>query len=138
MENFISTIMWKHLKTSPTHIRLHTRKTCVFWMKSTADRSFSLLSSGKVDTSLCNCENVFCTCRFFCSILLRGILFILTEIMRMFSSLIEKLFSTSGTTLSFIFCNVRSSHRERGTLGVLSRPCNILAQALPIKNPSTI
>lgn len=57
--------MWKHLKTSPTHIRLHTRKTCVFWMKSTADRSFSLLSSGKVDTSLCNCENVFCTCRFF-------------------------------------------------------------------------
>ena len=143
MENFISTTTWKHLKTSPTHIRLHTRKTCVFWMKSIADKSFSLLFLGKVDASLCEyCENVSCICRFFLQHLVlgnhtyslgkqpsffastpagseEGRLFLQAIILRevTFFSFIEKLFSVSGATLSFIFCNVRSSYRARGALG---------------------
>ena len=80
MGNFTSTTTWKHLKTSPTHIRLHTRKTCVSWMKSIADRSFSLLSSGKVDTSLCSyCENVSCSCRCFAAFCFAVFLFIPLE-----------------------------------------------------------
>ena len=143
MENFTSTTTWKHLKTSPTHIRLLTRKTCVSWMKSIADRSFSLLSSGKVDASRCSyCENVSCSCRYFAAFCFAVFLFILKEIMC--SCFMEKLSSMSETTtLSFIFRNVWSSHRARGALPdkkssfLLSSSCNILAQAVAYQTSCT-
>lgn len=85
----------------------------MFWMKFIADRSFSLLSSGKVDASLCiYCENASCTYRFFVACCYAVFLFILGE--GMFSSLIEKLFSLSGTffVLSFATCDLAIVQRE--------------------------
>lgn len=63
VENFIFTIMWKHLKRSHTRTRFPMKKTCACWMKFIADRSFSLLSLGK---------SIKVTVRLFRSINLRG------------------------------------------------------------------